>query len=460
MSQIKKDTADVTRYVLMVDAATGQPETGLTITNFDLTYVRNRAAASKADATALGSVDAVHADNEAIEVDATNCPGLYRIDWPDAAFAAGVDKVALVVNCMGCHPAVELVDLVNFDPEDGLRLGLTALPNAAADGPGGLPVSDGGGLDLDAVAAAVANILIDTGTTLPASFATIESKLDVVDGIVDDILVDTGTSLDGKLDTISGNVNSVLEDTGTTLDSKLDVIDGVVDAILADTGTDGVLLAAGAITAAKYDAATAFPLTAADVGATAVARTGDDGDTLETLSDQMDAVVPPAVGDIADAVWDELLAGHVIVGSAGAAMAGAGAAGDPWSTPLPGAYGAGTAGYMLSGIDGKITVIDAIADDLLVDTSTTLDDKLDSIITTLAAGAGAGGGDGDGSLLGDAIAANAAGPKKATGDSGSIEQHSLQDQIEADRYLAAKKASANKARGLRFTKLDGSETGS
>lgn len=36
-----------------------------------------------------------------------------------------------------------------IDPSDGVRMGLTALPNAAADGAGGLPISDAGGLDLD-----------------------------------------------------------------------------------------------------------------------------------------------------------------------------------------------------------------------------------------------------------------------------------------------------------------------
>ncbi len=35
---------------------------------------------------------------------------------------------------------------------------------------------------------------------------------------------------------------------------------------------------------------------------------------------------------------------------------------------------------------------------------------------------------------------NAAGPKRASGDSGSMEQHSLPDQIEADRYLASRGA--------------------
>ena len=57
-------------------------------------------------------------------------------------------------------------------------------------------------------------------------------------------------------------------------------------------------IAADAITSAKYDESTAFPLKSADTGATQVARTGADGDTLETLSDQIDAI------DV-DAIWDE-----------------------------------------------------------------------------------------------------------------------------------------------------------
>lgn len=44
------------------------------------------------------------------------------------------------------------------------------------------------------------------------------------------------------------------------------------------------------ITAAKFDESTAFPLKSADTGATALARTGADGDTLETLSDEIAAV--------------------------------------------------------------------------------------------------------------------------------------------------------------------------
>ena len=55
--------------------------------------------------------------------------------------------------------------------------------------------------------------------------------------------------------------------------------------------------------------------------------------------------------------------------------------------------------------------------------------------------------------LEDTIKENARGPAKASGDAGSVEQHKLAEQIEADRYLAAKEAAKSKRRGLRFSKI-------
>jgi len=96
-------------------------------------------------------------------------------------------------------------------------------------------------------------------------------------------------------------------------------------------------LADDAITAAKFDESTAFPVKSADTGATQIARVGADSDTLETLSDQLDATaleatltaikgagwsdetlkaIKDAVSGVADAVWDEVLAGHISAGSA------------------------------------------------------------------------------------------------------------------------------------------------
>jgi len=55
--------------------------------------------------------------------------------------------------------------------------------------------------------------------------------------------------------------------------------------------------------------------------------------------------------------------------------------------------------------------------------------------------------------LDNAIRENATGPKRAAGDSGSVEQHSLTEQIEVDRYLASKEAAKSKGLGIRMSKL-------
>lgn len=114
MPSIVKGTANVPRYIMIVDSADGSPETGVTITDLDLQYTRNgEAPVAKVDATALAATDSVHADNKAIEVDATSSPGLYRVDWPDAAFASGAEGVLLVVTGTGFAPAVEDIQLAN-----------------------------------------------------------------------------------------------------------------------------------------------------------------------------------------------------------------------------------------------------------------------------------------------------------------------------------------------------------
>jgi len=55
--------------------------------------------------------------------------------------------------------------------------------------------------------------------------------------------------------------------------------------------------------------------------------------------------------------------------------------------------------------------------------------------------------------LEQAIRDNAQGPAEAHGDSGGMKQHSLRDQIEADRYLSSKQAARSKTLGLRMTRI-------
>ncbi|MFW6119171.1 MAG: hypothetical protein ACOC7S_02445 [Planctomycetota bacterium] len=53
----------------------------------------------------------------------------------------------------------------------------------------------------------------------------------------------------------------------------------------------------------------------------------------------------------------------------------------------------------------------------------------------------------------DAIEKNAQGPRSAKGDVGEVRQHSLKDQVAADRYLASREARSKPHKSLRFAKL-------
>jgi len=55
--------------------------------------------------------------------------------------------------------------------------------------------------------------------------------------------------------------------------------------------------------------------------------------------------------------------------------------------------------------------------------------------------------------LDSTIRDNAAGPKRAAGDAGSVEQHGLADQIAADKYLESRKASRTKGLGVKLAKI-------
>jgi hypothetical protein len=110
--RIEAGTENVSLPVILRDTADGTGTTGATITDIDLQYWRQGSApAAKVDATALTAIDDAHADNKAFEVDATDQPGAYRVDWPDAAFAAGADWVLLTVKLAGSYTEHIFVDL-------------------------------------------------------------------------------------------------------------------------------------------------------------------------------------------------------------------------------------------------------------------------------------------------------------------------------------------------------------
>lgn len=202
---------------------------------------------------------------------------------------------------------------------------------------------------------------------------------------------------------VGGNVTGSVGSIATGGISAASFAAGAVDAaaLAADAGTEiGTAVwasAARTLTALDEDSTTL------DLDATIRAAVGMASANLDTqltaIDDYLDTEVaaikaktdnlpasPAATGDIptaaaiADAVWDEAIAGHAGAGSTGEALSAAGAAGDPWITALPGSYSAGQAGYIVG------TNLNATVSSRATQTSVdTVDDFLDTEIAAIKA---------------------------------------------------------------------------
>jgi hypothetical protein len=267
------------------------------------------------------------------------------------------------------------------------------------------------------------NVVSLTDDAITAAKVAADVSAEIADAVWDE--ASTGHTDAGKAGAqVWTDIDAILEDTGTTLDTlvkdiptvsefnarTLAAADYVVvtDTIAGVTSVTGV--AAGGITASSIATGA---IDADSLAADAVAEIADGvwdeatsghagaGSTGKALTDVLDdtgtagvvvgsvaanainaaaiatgaidadALATDAVNEIVDQVWDETLGDHVASGSTGAGLTAAGAAGDPWSTAVPGAYGAGTAGYLIgTHINAPLDTIDANVDSILSDTGT------------------------------------------------------------------------------------------
>jgi hypothetical protein len=112
--------------------------------------------------------------------------------------------------------------------------------------------TDGGRLDLilDAVKVDTAAILVDTGTTIPASLATLATAaaLATVDSNVDAVLVDTGTTIPATLSGIESDIADLTSDLNDhDTDIKADLVDLSDDVADVKTDTETIIAAVGGI---------------------------------------------------------------------------------------------------------------------------------------------------------------------------------------------------------------------
>ncbi len=151
---------------------------------------------------------------------------------------------------------------------------------------------------------------------------------------------------------ITGNVSGSIGSLGAT--AKTDV-NTEVDTALADIHLDHLL-------AVDYDPA-AKPGTATALLNELIESDGGVSRYTANALEQAPSGTGASAATIADAVWDEVLSGHLTAGSTGEALNAAGAAGDPWTTALPGAYGAGSAGKIIGdNINAPIATVDTVVD--------------------------------------------------------------------------------------------------
>lgn len=147
---------------------------------------------------------------------------------------------------------------------------------------------------------------------------------------------DVGGSVLGN---VNGSVGSV--SVGVTISGSITTLDGLDSALTSAHGSGSWATATGFSTHSAADVWAVGTRELTSGAAPSVSDIWSHG-TRTLTADPGDSAAT-----IADAVWDELLSGHTTAGSAGKALSDAGAAGDPWATSLPGAYSAGSAGYIV-----------------------------------------------------------------------------------------------------------------
>ncbi len=451
-----KTSQRIALFVQDSSSTVGAGLAGLAFNTSSLTCYYWREDEGNAGATAVTLATATRGtftSSGFVEKDGTNMPGVYEFGIPNAALAAGASWVVVMFKgAANMAPLVLEIELVAFDPQDAVRMGMTSLPNANAEAAGGLYTRGTGAgqinqpangmvdtnpVRLGGVAQSLTDLkdFADTGydpSTHKVQGVVLADAVTTVNGLAANAITATSIATDAitaakiAADAIGASelaADAVAEiqsglstyaggDTSgtTTLLSRLtSTRAGYLDnlsagAVALEASLQGLITTIGASAAGVATAvwaASTRTLSSAGVQAIWDALTSaltTSGSIGKWIVDKLDVVVstrlatsgyttPPTVGQIADQVWDEALAGHVGAGSTGEALGAAGSAGDPWTTMLPGSYSAGQAGKIVGdALDGPISGVPAaLLDDAnAVETGLTVRGALRLALSALA----------------------------------------------------------------------------
>lgn len=254
---IVEGSTDVSIPVMLRKTTDNTEQTGKIHSDVTASYWRQGGVRTAITMATLGSVNAAHADGGFIEVDATNMPGSYRFDIPDAAFASGADWVVIAAKVAGCYVFVEryaIQKTIETQVWDSARSSHTV---AGSFGQG---------------AASVQGNVTGSVASVTGSVGSVTGSVGSVTGAVGSVTGNVGGN-------VTGSVGSVA--TG-----------GITSGSFASGAINAAAIASDALGAAEL---------AADAAAEIAAAVG-------TI---------PSAAAIADAVWDEARGGHTASGSFG-----------------------------------------------------------------------------------------------------------------------------------------------
>lgn len=298
---IKAGSTDVSVLVFVQNSSstTGAGLTGLVYNSASLvayySHAGTNATATAISLATLAAVNSAHSDGGFKEISSTNMPGWYRFDLPDAVVSASKGNVVGVMlhGATNMAPCPLEIELTGWDNQDGVRGGMTALPNAAAGANGGLPlaVDSSGRVDVLKINGTSqtardigASVLLSSGTgtgqiSLSSGAVTVGTNNDK-----------TGYSLSQSFPTnfaslsIDGSGRVDVAKIGGTSQTARDI--GASVLLSSGTGTGQISLSSGAVTVGTnndktgYALSQSFPTNFASLAITAAGKitvgTNDD----------------------------------------------------------------------------------------------------------------------------------------------------------------------------------------
>lgn len=337
---IAKGATSQSIYVEILDSAStsGGRKTGIVYNSAGLTayYVRNGASATAITLATLAAANSAYSSGGFKEVDATNMPGVYRLDLPDAAVASGADSV--VVTVKGASGAAQVSAEIQLSP----RVDVDTIKTN--------PVVNAGTVTFPTTATLASTTNITAGTiatvsgNVTGSVGSVVGAVGSVTGAVGSVTGNVGGNVVGSVASVTAGVTVTTNNDKTGYRLSATGVDDVWDEALSGhttAGTSGKALSDagaagdpwGTALPGAYSAGTAGYLIGTNINATVSSRASQT--SVDTVDDFLDTEIaaikaktdnlpaaPAATGDAMtltsgerNSVADALLARNVAGGS-------------------------------------------------------------------------------------------------------------------------------------------------